>query len=204
MIPLGSQPDRTVRVRHVPLGRPIVGAVSYPESLRDPIPQNEAYPISRTALDSALSDAGVATLSMIYCLRAGVCEFRDSDVGDVMEISFKAATADRPERTEIRIHAVPAVSKQVIGVALASLLDEVAAWVRRSERSEKLWRSTDTMVWCSAGTATTFGSMNDDRPCSARSASVSHLPSNGRPSYYWSCRPPRCPRSTGTSSPGRK
>lgn len=60
-----------------------------------------------------------------------------------MDISFKAATADGPERTEIRIHAVPAVSKQVIGVALTNLLDDAAAWVRRAETSENVWRSTD-------------------------------------------------------------
>jgi len=117
--------------------------VSYPESLRDPIPQDDAYPISRTALDSALSDAGVATLDMIYFLRAGIREWRDSSVGDVMEISFKAATAERRERTEIRIHAVPAASKQVIRVALTSLLEDTAAWIRRAERSENVWRSTD-------------------------------------------------------------
>jgi hypothetical protein len=79
--------------------------VSYPESLRDRIPQHEAYPISRTALDSALSDAGVATLDTIYFLRAGVREFRESGVGDVMEISFKAAMADASEALGLgRVH----------------------------------------------------------------------------------------------------
>jgi hypothetical protein len=117
--------------------------VSYPESLRDHIPQDEAYPISRTALDSALSEAGVATLDMIYFLRAGVRELRDSGVGNVMEISFKAATADRPERMEVRIYAVPAVLKKVVGVALTNLLPDAASWVRRAERSENVWRSTD-------------------------------------------------------------
>ncbi len=139
----GRRPADAEIYRHDPLGRPNVGAVSYPESLRDRISQDEAYPISRTALDSALSDAGVATLDMIYFLRAGLREFRDSGVGHVMEISYRSATADRHERTEIRIHAVPAISKQVIGVALTNLLADAAAWVRRAERSENAWRSSD-------------------------------------------------------------
>ncbi len=117
--------------------------MSSPESLRDPISKDEAYPISRTALDAALSDAGVATLDMIYFLRAGIRDWRDSAAGDVMELSFEAATADRPERTEIRIHAVPAASKQFIRIALTNVLEQAAAWVHRAESSENVWRSTD-------------------------------------------------------------
>ena len=60
-----------------------------------------------------------------------------------MEIAFKAATADRRERTEIRIHAVPVMLEQVIGIALTKLLDDAVAWIRRAETSENVWRSTD-------------------------------------------------------------
>lgn len=122
---------------------PNLGAVSYPKSLRDRLSKDEAYPIGRAALDPALSAAGVETLDMIYFLRAGIDGWREFGVGDVMGIAFKAATRDRDELTEVRIHAVPVTSKQIIRIALTRVVDDVVAWVRRAETSENVWRSTD-------------------------------------------------------------
>ncbi len=86
--------------------------MSYPESLRDDLPRDESYPIGRATLEAALTEAAVEHLDTIYFLRAGMKGRRTANSGDILRIDFRAATAERPRRAELRIHAVPGTLKR--------------------------------------------------------------------------------------------
>jgi hypothetical protein len=118
--------------------------MTYPESARDRLPRDESYPISRSAIDAALSGAGVETVDLIYFLRAGVDDRKRSSSGEIIRIDFRAATRDHPERVELRVYAVPTSLKEALGRAgVPSAVTRAAAWLRSSEIAEVPYRSSD-------------------------------------------------------------
>jgi hypothetical protein len=118
--------------------------MGYPESLRDRLPRSEAYPLRRTSLDASLAAAGVEAVSLVYFLRAGIDEWRASGCGRVLSVEFTPARADRQERLEVRVHAVPKDQKHLVAEAFTSeLLRQVAVWIRAAETSENVWRGQD-------------------------------------------------------------
>jgi hypothetical protein len=118
----------------------------YPDSLRDGLPRDEGYPLSRSELDAVLLAHDVGRLDLIYFLRGGQ---RWADhTGEVVGVRY---LADRPERLELRVFSVPVRLKTTIRSALrGGGIEQVAAWIAATGRSETPWRSTDhalTLRW---------------------------------------------------------
>jgi hypothetical protein len=114
----------------------------YPESTRDPLPENESCPVGREMLDRALEDAGVERVDLVYFLRAGTTDWRDSDSGALIDVTFRAR-GEYSERIELRIHAVPSAQRRQCNAALLDALPHVARWIRNAETGENVWRSRD-------------------------------------------------------------
>jgi hypothetical protein len=116
--------------------------VAYPESLRDALPRSEGYPLGRRALDAALSAEGVASLDLVYFLRAGILDWKRGDA-IVVRVDFRAQTNDLRERVELRVHAVPTDRKAEVQAKVMTALPRIAAWIRRAEVANNVWRSAD-------------------------------------------------------------
>jgi len=118
--------------------------VPYPESVRDALPKDESYPVGREGFDAALMDAGVENVDLVYFLRSGIREWHSTRSGELLRIDFRAATGERGKRVEVRVHAVPAELRRTLEAALVpEVVARAAAWIRRAETSENVWRSAD-------------------------------------------------------------
>jgi hypothetical protein len=118
--------------------------MNYPESARDALPKDESYPFGRETLDAALTTAGVEHVDLLYFLRAGIKDWRGSASRKVLRVDFRAATRDYRPRLEIRVHAVPAEQRCAVEAALVpDVVARAAEWIRKSETSDNVWRSSD-------------------------------------------------------------
>ena len=117
--------------------------MTYPESLKDPLPSGESYPLRRSILESALSEAGVTKVDLIYFLRAGIQTWQGPGPCEVLDVLYRAETRDHPDRLEVRIHAVPSDHRASVEGALLSRLPEVARWIAELEMGENVRRGAD-------------------------------------------------------------
>jgi hypothetical protein len=116
----------------------------YPESLREGLPRDESYPLTRSELDAALLSHGVEQIDVIGFGKGG--QRWADDVGKVVEVHFRAVGA-YPERLALSVFSVPSRLKSAIATEIrGNALHEVAEWIAHAGRAETPWRSTDHRV----------------------------------------------------------